>query len=310
MLGVIFLGLSGIMLFTVLNKFENSEPVSIVEGKESEELPPYITKNENSEYQVLQMTDCCEEPGAEKIIGKLNKGDVVLILKLADFSDHSQVWGETEDGWCLIQNEKTNYLEKIQLKDSKAYEINKFYKALDNQPVYSKPSLLSKSNSDVRMNDVVEIEEIKEDQFGTVWGKSTSGAWMMMRNGEIEHFEKTEDDQTNIALNQETNTQKQIDSKNNYILPESNSKYITTEELASLSLQEINYAKNEIYARHGRKFNSNELQNYFDQQSWYRGSISPNDFSDQVFNEFEKANIKALEEEEYNRSPNGYLLDR
>ncbi|HAM30508.1 MAG TPA: hypothetical protein DCP49_03665, partial [Erysipelotrichaceae bacterium] len=171
-------------------------------------------------------------------------------------------------------------------------------------------SLLSKSNSDVRMNDVVEIEEIKEDQFGTVWGKSTSGAWMMMRNGEIEHFEKTEDDQTNIALNQETNTPKQIDSKNNYILPESNSKYITTEELASLSLQEINYAKNEIYARHGRKFNSNELQNYFDQQSWYRGSISSNDFSDQVFNEFEKANIKALEEEEYNRSPNGYLLDR
>lgn len=39
-----------------------------------------------------------------------------------------------------------------------------------------------------------------------------------------------------------------------YVLPQSSSRLLTDADVAGLSLQQINYAKNEIYARHGRLF--------------------------------------------------------
>ena len=42
-------------------------------------------------------------------------------------------------------------------------------------------------------------------------------------------------------------------------------------------------ARNEIYARHGRKFNDSELQAYFNSKSWYKGTVNPEDFSTSVF---------------------------
>ena len=57
------------------------------------------------------------------------------------------------------------------------------------------------------------------------------------------------------------------------ILPQSDTRLLTQQDVAGLSLREINYAKNEIYARHGRKFASKELQDYFNAQSWYQGTV-------------------------------------
>ena len=37
-------------------------------------------------------------------------------------------------------------------------------------------------------------------------------------------------------------------------------------------------AKNEIYARHGRRFKDPDLQSYFDSKSWYKGRYDPDDF--------------------------------
>ena len=63
-----------------------------------------------------------------------------------------------------------------------------------------------------------------------------------------------------------------------YIIADSNSRYLTYEDVGSLSLQQVNYAKNEIFARHGRKFVSAELQNYFNSQDWYTGTYEPEYF--------------------------------
>ena len=53
-----------------------------------------------------------------------------------------------------------------------------------------------------------------------------------------------------------------------YILYDSDRRYITDYEMSQLSLQELNYAKNEIYARRGRLFQSQELSNYFSQKNY------------------------------------------
>lgn len=56
----------------------------------------------------------------------------------------------------------------------------------------------------------------------------------------------------------------------------------------------IHLAKNEIYARHGYVFNSEDLNNYFKGQIWYEPSVSPDKFKDSLFNNNEQANLKLL----------------
>lgn len=84
-----------------------------------------------------------------------------------------------------------------------------------------------------------------------------------------------------------------------YILPDSNSRYLTESDIQYLSIREINYAKNEIYARHGRRFQSQELQNYFNSKSWYRGTIEPSDFQQSVLNDYEKKECRLLSKREF-----------
>lgn len=79
-----------------------------------------------------------------------------------------------------------------------------------------------------------------------------------------------------------------------YILDGSDSRYISEDEVQNLTSEEIRLAKNEIYARHGRIFDSEDLREYFESQSWYYGEIEPEDFDESVLNEYERANIDLL----------------
>ena len=95
-----------------------------------------------------------------------------------------------------------------------------------------------------------------------------------------------------------------------YILYYSDRRYISASEISWLSLQELNYARNEIYARHGRLFQSQELTDYFEQKNWYWGYIAPEQFPQYVLNDYENANVTALQNEEYARQSGGYVLDQ
>lgn len=80
-----------------------------------------------------------------------------------------------------------------------------------------------------------------------------------------------------------------------YILPESNSRYLSRSDVAELSSAvECRLARNEIYARHGRKFKDKSLQEYFNNCSWYTPSIPANQFNNKVLNKYEKANINLI----------------
>lgn len=105
-------------------------------------------------------------------------------------------------------------------------------------------------------------------------------------------------------------TEPEVDLDADYILPESNSKLLTDADVAGLSLQEINYAKNEIYARHGRKFDSPELQRYFKSKTWYKADVAPDEFSTDVFNRYERKNVQFLVQKEQSMQKGGYQLDQ
>ena len=44
-----------------------------------------------------------------------------------------------------------------------------------------------------------------------------------------------------------------------------------------LSKADLRLARNEILARHGRIFNSDDLKTYFEGKSWYSGTVAPED---------------------------------
>lgn len=85
------------------------------------------------------------------------------------------------------------------------------------------------------------------------------------------------------------------DSTSGYVLPQSDSKKLKKSDLYGLSKEELRIARNEIYARHGRRFQDEELQEYFDEQDWYDGYIEPEDFVDsQMLSKLERRNAKFI----------------
>lgn len=82
-----------------------------------------------------------------------------------------------------------------------------------------------------------------------------------------------------------------------YYFADSDSRYLTDEELQNYSSSDLELAKNEIYARRGRQFVTQRIADYFNSKSWYQGTIDPETFDAQqseIFNEYEIANISKI----------------
>jgi hypothetical protein len=83
-----------------------------------------------------------------------------------------------------------------------------------------------------------------------------------------------------------------------YLLPNSDSHYLTVDDIKGLSHEELCFARNEIFARHGRIFKTPQLAAYFNSKSWYHGTISPDKFDENVLNKYEWANVNLIREYE------------
>lgn len=97
-----------------------------------------------------------------------------------------------------------------------------------------------------------------------------------------------------------SNAMQNNENAGNYIMPYSGTYYLSDEDVRCLSKEDLRLARNEIYARHGRMFNLEEIQDYFDKQSWYVPTIAADDFNESMLSEVEKYNanfIKNYEEQ-------------
>ena len=82
-----------------------------------------------------------------------------------------------------------------------------------------------------------------------------------------------------------------------YIFPYANERLITRGEYESLDAATLRLAINEIYARHGRQYDTQDLNAYFSSKSWYRPQYSKSEFDkieSQVLNSYERENVKIL----------------
>ncbi len=83
-------------------------------------------------------------------------------------------------------------------------------------------------------------------------------------------------------------------STKGYVLADSSTRSYSRSELQGLSNRELYLARNEIYARHGRMFKNADLQEYFNSKSWYRGTINPDEFSDDMLTTVERNNANLI----------------
>lgn len=84
-------------------------------------------------------------------------------------------------------------------------------------------------------------------------------------------------------------------STTDYLLPASSSRLIGATELNGFTDWELCLARNEIYARHGREFNNERIQAYFNDKSWYTPRYTPSSFDENVtLSDIELKNIDTI----------------
>lgn len=60
------------------------------------------------------------------------------------------------------------------------------------------------------------------------------------------------------------------DKAQNYILPNSNKKPLTANDLKNMNKEKLSLARNEIFARHGYVFDGEPYKSYFNSKPWYK----------------------------------------
>ena len=86
------------------------------------------------------------------------------------------------------------------------------------------------------------------------------------------------------------------------VFSDSSEREISLDEIEKSSDEDIKYAINELYARHGYIFKDEELLAYYEKYDWYEPSINPDDFSMDFFNDVEKVNVEKLQKERDSRN--------
>lgn len=104
---------------------------------------------------------------------------------------------------------------------------------------------------------------------------------------------QTEAATTTEASKKDTTTASEImDADDGYIFPDADTTYISKSSIKKLSDSELQYAVNEIYARHGLKFTKTKNKERFEKKAWYVGTVDDQD--DISLNKYEKKNVDKM----------------
>jgi hypothetical protein len=132
-----------------------------------------------------------------------------------------------------------------------------------------------------------DTSNVPNDQ-GTTGDRSTEGT----------NEKPTEKDNEKPADNEQP--AKPATANDDYLIPDSDSRYLTDAEIRALSQEEMFIARNEIFARHGRGFKDEGLQKHFKSTGWYRERYGAEEFDKLLgdgtlkLNDYESKNAAAI----------------
>lgn len=152
--------------------------------------------------------------------------------------------------------------------------------------------LFIKGNQPAKQDDITDKPVVTTEQT-TETEMSTEQTDRKDVSGQQEASEKTSEviNKEDTTGNEDMGTDGAVgEEEAEYILLESASRLLTEADLENLTQEDLRIARNEIYARHGRKFLDEGLQEYFNGKSWYNGTIEPDDFKEDMLSEIERTN--------------------
>lgn len=189
----------------------------------------------------------------------------------------------------LIYKPFSDYAENV-LGEPLSDEVEKQFELAYRSALYDN----SLDNTDFSNSDVSGSYE--EDGYGNEYEDYYEENY---EEGDKDYY-KEENYEDNIDEYLEDYDEEKVSAKKGeYILQNSSNRKLTKSDLKNLSKKQLRLARNEIYARHGRIFEDTELQNYFESQSWYEGTIPAEEFFDsEELNAIERKNILLIKKYE------------
>ena len=125
----------------------------------------------------------------------------------------------------------------------------------------------------------------------SMFGKFASDDGKLQKDGVVPAEEaSSEETPAEESGNGEKTVEELMNAPDAYLIPDINTRKLTEDDLKKFNADTIRYARNEMYARHGRMFKDETLQNYFNKKNWYSPTVKPDEFNDSVLNEYEEYN--------------------
>lgn len=144
--------------------------------------------------------------------------------------------------------------------------------------------------------------------LGAMWRPSDTGLPLgeprALRDVQVLLDDGEEFSNVSNSQSSETSTSASSSSAGDYILPDSSTRLYSASELQSYSQYELMLARNEIYARHGRGFNDQEIRQYFQSKSWYQQRYTAEEFDslpNSPLTSIEQQNIKTIYDVEHSK---------
>ncbi|MBR3186410.1 MAG: YARHG domain-containing protein [Lachnospiraceae bacterium] len=232
----------------------------------------------------------CEEPQSEK-----------AIEYLSDFFPSSQ------NGWETIAraNDFDDHFKRIREDKCKAMGFDLLKTRLDVENTFPKSEM---DGDDYNEMHAALANLCAADCYSPIDGSLTMMAFLKEYredSGEqdgrigIVHSVKTyldqEESDPDLSASEPDEPAEEVAvSEEDYILPDSDRRLLTEDDLAGLDEERLMLARNEIYARHGRMFKDETIKSWFDARSWYKGTIPPEEFSEDTLSEIEQKNAEMI----------------
>ena len=124
-------------------------------------------------------------------------------------------------------------------------------------------------------------------------GKSIQGSWSRYSDGGSFDWDlrKLNNQQENVTRQGSEREQTTGNGK----FPEASTRYLSASDLSGLSLYDLKIMRNEIFARHGYIFKTDDMRNHFESQSWYSGRYSN---VENMLSDIEKSNVNFIKQYE------------
>lgn len=168
------------------------------------------------------------------------------------------------------------------------------------------------------LEEVLEILDTNQLKYRGTWTISLERAELLLEDGTTLIFLKTTDQSGNetgaelMMINDQFHdssfqehylNQYDVTSAEEYY-PETATRLLKKEELWKYNQTDLSIARNEIFARHGRRFDGAFLNAVFSRKTWYQPVYSGDEFhtiQNSVLNDFEKKNLALIIEMEEER---------